>query len=244
MTKMKLALLGAFGLVLSACSTEEPSAPEPINFTSPMAPRQGNADAVAAFEKADAEAMPPKCATLFVGSSTIRFWSSLKQDFPTRTVINRGFGGSTVWEVDAFFDKVVAPYHPKQIVFYAGDNDLAMNPPRTPEQIYDDFLAFMAMKDNALGKTPVWFISVKPSKLRWDMQAQMTELNAKVKALADRRDDLAYIDVVPAMLKPDGTPKDIFREDRLHMTPEGYALWTPVVNKALDAGQKAKAPGC
>jgi lysophospholipase L1-like esterase len=46
------------------------------------------------------------------------------------------------------------------------------------------------------------------------------------------------------MLKPDGTPKDIFREDRLHMTPEGYQLWAPIVNKALDVGQKAKAPGC
>ena len=66
----------------------------------------------------------------------------------------------------------------------------------------------------------------------------------QLRALADRRDDLAYIDVVPAMRKPDGTPKDIFVEDNLHMTPEGYALWTPLVDAALDAGQSAKAPGC
>ena len=46
------------------------------------------------------------------------------------------------------------------------------------------------------------------------------------------------------MLKPDGTPRDIFVEDDLHMTPEGYAIWTPIVNAALDAGQPAKAPGC
>jgi hypothetical protein len=46
------------------------------------------------------------------------------------------------------------------------------------------------------------------------------------------------------MQKPDGTPKDIFVEDNLHMTPEGYALWTPLVDAALDAGQSAKAPGC
>ena len=69
-------------------------------------------------------------------------------------------------------------------------------------------------------------------------------LNAKVKALADTRDDLAYIDIVPAMLKPDGKPKDIFVADDLHMTPEGYTLWTPIVDAALDAGQPAKAPGC
>lgn len=238
----------AAAALLAGCATGDVAPTqvklEPVNFTAPMAPRDGNVQAVAAFEKADKEATPPTCAYLFVGSSTVRFWSSLKEDFPKRTVINRGFGGSTIWEIDALFDRVVAPYHPKAIVFYAGDNDLAMNPPRSPDQVYNDFAAFMAMKDNKLGKTPVWFISVKPSKLRWEMQAQMTEVNKKVKALADKRDDLAYIDIVPAMLKPDGTPKDIFRDDRLHMTPEGYKLWTPIVEKALAEGQKAKAPGC
>lgn len=209
--------------------------------------------AIDAFEAADKTAMPPKCATLFVGSSTIRFWSSLKEDFPDRQVVNRGFGGSTVWEIDDYFSRVVTPYHPRAIVFYAGDNDLADVPARngnpavpghTPDQVYADFVTFMKLKDKALGKTPVWFISVKPSKLRWDIQDKMTAVNAKVKALADKRNDLAYIDIVPAMLKPDGTPKDIFREDRLHMTPDGYALWAPIVEKALAEGQKDKAPGC
>jgi lysophospholipase L1-like esterase len=90
----------------------------------------------------------------------------------------------------------------------------------------------------------VWFISAKPSKLRLDQIPKQAAFNDKVKALADVRDDLAYIDIVPVMMKADGTPKDIFVEDDLHMTPEGYALWTPVVDAALDAGQSAKAPGC
>jgi lysophospholipase L1-like esterase len=236
-------------LALAGCiATPEPDPPQ---TPPPRAP--GFADTITGFETADRTAMPPKCATLFVGSSTIRRWASLKQDFPTRTVINRGFGGSTVWEVDAYFDRIVTPYHPAQIVFYAGDNDLASAPARdgaparigrSPDVVYADFVAFMRMKDKALGSTPVWFIAVKPSKLRWDMQDKMTAVNNKVKALAAKRDDLAYIDIVPVMLKPDGKPKDIFVEDDLHMTPDGYALWAPIVNKALDAGQKAKAPGC
>jgi lysophospholipase L1-like esterase len=243
----------AAALFLAACKTTAPALDiaAPPQTPAPSAPRYETA--IAAFEAADKTAMPPKCAILFVGSSTVRFWDSLKTDFPTRTVINRGFGGSTVWEVDAYFDRVVAPYHPKAIVFYAGDNDLSDTPARegvaahvgrSPDTVYADFAHFMALKDKALGATPVWFISIKPSKLRWDIQDKMTAVNLKVKALADKRDDLAYIDVVPAMLKPDGTPKDIFREDRLHMTPEGYQLWAPIVNKALDVGQKAKAPGC
>jgi lysophospholipase L1-like esterase len=229
-----LALAGV--LVLAACATTGPA---------PVVPQPATLryeEAMATFAAEDQAAMPPKCGFLFVGSSSIRFWRSLKQDFPDRQVINRGFGGSTIAEVNWYFDKTVKPYHPQAIVFYAGENDI--NAGKTPAAAYADFELFMKLKDHALGATPVWFISSKPSKLRLSQIPAQAELNAKVKALADRRDDLAYIDVVAPMLKPDGSPKDIFVEDNLHMTPEGYAIWTPIVDAALDAGQRAKAPGC
>ncbi|RYY97082.1 MAG: hypothetical protein EON61_20665 [Alphaproteobacteria bacterium] len=238
---MKRIITALAVLAVNACATANPALPDLAQTAPPVAPRF--AEAIAAFEASDKTAMPPKCATLFVGASSIRFWKSLKEDFPDRTVINRGFGGSTVWEVDHYFDRVVAPYHPKEIVFYAGENDLWIDK-RTPDEIYADFVQFMRLKDKALGTTPVWYISAKPSKQRFEQFATQVDLNAKVKALADQRDDLAFIDIVPAMLKPDGTPKDIFVADDLHMTPDGYALWTPIVDAALDAGQSAKAPGC
>lgn len=233
-------LLASLAVIASACAATTPL-PDLAQTPSATPPRFD--EAIAAFEAADKESLPSKCATLFVGASSIRFWKSLKEDFPDRTVINRGFGGSTVWEVDHYFDRVVKPYHPKEIVFYAGENDLWIDK-RTPDQIYADFVQFMRLKEKSLGATPVWFISAKPSKQRFEQLPLQSELNAKVKALADQRDDLAYIDIVAAMLKPDGSPKDIFVADNLHMTPEGYAIWTPIVDAALDAGQPAKAPGC
>ena len=244
---MRLLGLAASLGVLAACASTPaaPStapAPADVPVAAPPASAPRFDEAIAAFEAADRLAPPTPCSTLFVGSSSIRFWSSLNQDFPDYPVMNRGFGGSTVWEVNAYFDRVVAPYKPSRIVFYAGENDI--NDGRTPDDVYADFAAFMAKKDKALGQTPVWFISVKPSKLRWAMQDRMTAVNGKVKALADARPDLAFIDVVPAMLGPDGEPKDIFLADRLHMTPEGYALWTPLVRAALAKGQPVKAPGC
>lgn len=238
---MKRLITALAALAASACATANPALPVLQQSAPPVAPRF--AEAIAAFEASDKTALPPKCATLFVGASSIRFWKSLKEDFPDRTVINRGFGGSTVWEVDHYFDRVVAPYHPKEIVFYAGENDLWIDK-RTPDEIYADFVQFMRLKEKALGSTPVWYISVKPSRQRFEQLATQADLNAKVKALADQRDDLAFIDIVSAMLKPDGTPKDIFVADNLHMTPDGYALWTPIVDAALDASQPAKAPGC
>jgi lysophospholipase L1-like esterase len=226
-------------LMLSACATHAPL-PD-LELTSPGAAPAFD-EAIAAFVDADRAAMPPPCATLFVGSSSIRFWRSLKEDFPDRTVINRGFGGSTVWEVVHYFDRVVTPYRPREIVFYAGENDI--NAGRTPDEAYADFVQFMRLKEQKLGATPVWYISAKPSKLRVDQFGQQSALNARIRALAETRDDLAYIDIVAAMLKPDGAPKDIFVADNLHMTPDGYALWTPIVDAALDTGQPMKAPGC
>lgn len=235
---MRLATLLA-ALFLSACATH---APLPDLAQTPPGKAAAFDEAIAAFAEADRAAMPPACATLFVGSSSIRFWRTLAEDFPDRTVINRGFGGSTVWEVVHYFDRVVTPYRPKEIVFYAGENDI--NAGRTLDEAYADFVQFMRLKEKTLGATPVWFISAKPSKLRLDQLPKQAAFNARVKTLADQRDDLAYIDIVPAMMKPDGAPKDIFVEDDLHMTPAGYALWTPIVDAALDAGQAAKAPGC
>jgi lysophospholipase L1-like esterase len=212
----------------------------PVVTPPPSAPRFD--DSIKAFEAADRVAPPPSCATLFVGSSTVRFWTSLAQDFPDYPVINRGYGGSTVWEANAYFDRLVAHYKPSRIVFYAGENDI--NEGRTPDDVYADFANFMAKKDKALGQTPVWFVSIKPAKARWALQDKMSATNDKVKALAEKRPDLAYIDIVPAMLGPDGQPKDVFLADRLHMTPAGYALWAPIVKDALAKGQKVKAPGC
>lgn len=226
-------IAGVMLLALGACASK-PAVPQPEALRYD--------EAMAEFAAADALAMPPACGFLFVGSSSIRFWRTLKEDFPDRAVINRGFGGSTVAEVNWYFDRAVNPYRPQAIVFYAGENDL--NAGKTPQQVLADFELFMRLKDDTLGQTPVWYIAAKPSKLRLSQLPAQSDLNARIKALADRRGDLAYIDIVSAMLKPDGAPKDIFVEDNLHMTPEGYALWTPIVDAALDAGQAAKAPGC
>ncbi|MBI1339294.1 hypothetical protein GC169_03660 [bacterium] len=226
------AALLASALLLAACAT----APHP-----PAGPGRFD-QAIEAFETSDAAAQPAPCAVLFVGSSSIRFWRTLDRDFPDRRVINRGFGGSTIADVNQYFDRVVARYQPSAIVFYAGENDLFAG--RAPADVEDDFRTFMSLKRRALGSTPVWYISAKPSKARFAQFAEQSDLNARIRKLADRRSDLAYIDIVPAMLRTDGLPKEIFVEDDLHMNADGYALWTPIVEAALREGQRSKAPRC
>lgn len=193
------------------------------------------------FVQGDRARPPATCQVLFVGSSSFVKWQDLATDMAPAPVINRGFGGSHIEHVNRWFDQIVAPYRPRAIVFYAGENDLDAGKPVA--QVVADFDAFMARKSQALGNTPVYFISLKPSKLRFSELALQRQVNDAIRARAARRADLHYIDVVPDMLK-DGKPKDIFGPDDLHMNREGYLIWRRIVRAALLPNTDAEAKTC
>src|SRR4051812_29001583 len=98
---------------------------------------------ISAFEKADRTNPPPKHPILFVGSSSIRLWKSLSEDFKGYPVLNRGFGGSQISDSTAFSEHIVTRYEPSLVFLYAGDNDVAAG--HTAEQILRDFKEFVAV---------------------------------------------------------------------------------------------------
>jgi len=196
---------------------------------------------MARFAQMDRAFPPQMCETVMTGSSSVRFWSTAHTDLAPLNIINRGFGGSQIADVNFHFNTVIAPYKPRRIVFYAGDNDI--NAGKSPGEVFADFEKFMALKTASLGETPVYVIAVKPSKARLDQLPQQNEVNARFKAMADARADLVYIDVVTPMM--DGAvPRDIFVADDLHMTPAGYVIWTRAVRPVLTAPAPTRAPGC
>lgn len=197
---------------------------------------------VAKFVEADRVAPPAPCQVLFVGSSSIVKWKeTLAADMAPMPVINRGFGGSHIEYVNRWFDQIVAPYRPRAIVFYAGENDLDAG--KSADRVVADFDEFMKRKSEALGKTPVYVISLKPSKLRFSQFALQSQVNTAIRERAARRSDLHYIDVVSPMLE-NGKPKDIFVSDGLHMNAAGYRIWTRVVREALLPNTEAEARKC
>ena len=187
-------------------------------------------DEILRFAEMDRESPPPACPVLFVGSSSIRLWSTLKEDMAPLPVLNRGFGGSTISQSNRYFDRIVAPYRPRAIVFYAGENDLDGG--QSPGVTASEFARFMEMKRDRLGAIPVFYISAKPSKARFSQLDRQTQLNAAIRQIAASSKDLTFIDVVTPMLR-DGQPKDLYVDDGLHMNPAGYAIWRGLVRDAL-----------
>lgn len=186
---------------------------------------------IAAFEKWDHQNAVPENCILFVGSSTIRLWQTADA-FPDLPVVNRGFGGSTIPDVNHFADRIVFKYKPRTIVFYAGDNDIAAG--HSPDKVFKNFEAFAQSVHERLPNTKLIYLAIKPSPSRWKMWPKSQAVNARVQELIKKNDHDLYVDVATPMLGSDGQPrKEIFRDDVLHMNPKGYEIWNKVLASIL-----------
>ena len=200
------------------------------------------ANEIRAFEQADAKAPPPKDAVLFIGSSSIRLWKTLHEDFPSLKVINRGFGGSQVEHSLRYADKIVLPYRPKLIVFYAGDNDLALG--KTPNRVAEDFRAFAAKVRGALPETKILYVSIRPSVARWHLHGRQWLANRMIREFADADPTAEYVDVVPTLLDPEGRPRaDYLVADKLHLNADGYRAWTAAIRPHVERAVERTGAG-
>src|SRR4051812_19583813 len=85
-TLLGLLRLWSWPAAANAQATAEKPAAKALNTS----PERWEKD-IRAFEKADRTSPQPRGAILFIGASSVRRWSTLAQDFPEYTVINRGF---------------------------------------------------------------------------------------------------------------------------------------------------------
>jgi len=216
----------AFLSPLSSQAGPDAKPAETAAYLSAQARWRGELDAFAA---ADRERLPAPGGVLFVGSSTIRMWSRLADDFRQQpVVINRGFGGSTMADCSLFAAELVVRYQPRLVLVYAGDNDLAEG--RTPLQVLESFAQFAGTVRAALPDTRIAYISVKPSPSREKLLPGVRETNHIIEAYLQRLPNSDYIDVYTPMLGADGRPRaELFRGDQLHLNDEGYRLWQSVI---------------
>lgn len=178
---------------------------------------------IAAYEASDRTNPPPKHGLLFTGSSTIRKWTTLAQDFPNQPVINRGVGGSEVVDITHFADRIVFPYEPSMIFFRSGGNDIANG--KSPEQVFADFKEFVATVRAKLPKMDIVFIAWNPTPLRWAQHDKEATYNKLVRDYTGHAPHLAYCDASEFVLDKEGKPRpELFEADRLHFNAEGYKL--------------------
>ncbi|MCW5582000.1 MAG: hypothetical protein KIS72_11725 [Luteimonas sp.] len=176
----------------------------------------------------DAASLPSARPVLFTGSSSVRLWETLTTDFPGVPVLNRGFGGSQVRDATWHLGLVALRYRPRQVLVYAGDNDIDAG--RTPEQVLADVRALVAALRAELPDVLVGYLAIKPSPSRVEQLGRQQAANALVREWAATQEGVDFIDVATPMLDATGQPRaGLFLDDRLHLNADGYALWRGIV---------------
>jgi lysophospholipase L1-like esterase len=227
-------LLYLFTCLLVACNTN--SKPDTTTAATPPFWKD-----IQNFKKQDSIHFPPKHAILLIGSSSFTKWTDVQAYFPGYTIINRGFGGSTLLDQIRYANDIIFPYDPKQIVIYCGENDLASSDSVTGQMVFDRFKElYQLIREKT--KAPIAFISLKPSPSRRHLFPKMDAanqlilefINIQKSAYDSTPIDIEFIDVHQKMLNGSGQPMpEIFLDDSLHMNAKGYAIWQKEIQPYL-----------
>jgi lysophospholipase L1-like esterase len=228
----------------SAVGTElSASIPRPIDYCAaaqalsshswPTKPERWTSS-IAAFERAARASPPAPGGIVFVGSSTIRLWAPrLKQDFRGLNVIGRGFGGSALPDSTYFAKRIIAPYKPRQIVLFAGSNDIAAK--RTAKDVAEDFRHFVNVVRCLLPATRISFLEITSCPSRWAQRAEVVAANALIRQLCETGNNTDFIPARSEFLYPDGSGarEQLFAKDRLHLNAAGYDILARLVRPWL-----------
>lgn len=224
---------GAIGLLAGLAFSAEPVATGTAGKPDINAAKTNRWEGeVLAFEQRDRTNPPPRNAILFAGSSSIRLWRDLEKSFAPAPVFGRGLGGSQMADLLFYADRMIVAYAPKQVLVYEGDNDLQGG--KAPEKILAEFKELARRVHAKLPATRIAFIAIKPSRARWNLLDKIKATNALVADFARTDARLEYIDVFSPMLDAKGVlHEEFFANDGLHLNPQGYALWTKVIEPRL-----------
>ena len=183
-------------------------------------------DDIQSFKRQDSISFPGINKILFVGSSSFTKWTDVQNYFPDYPIINRGFGGSSLPDVIRYSEDVIFKYHPKQIIIYCGENDIAASDTVSGKMVFERFKQLFTEIRNQLPGISIVYISMKPSPSRWDTKERMISGNERIKKYLKKQQHTKFISVWEKMLGADGKPiPGIFIKDKLHMNAKGYAIW-------------------
>ncbi len=186
------------------------------------------------FQKQDSISFPAANQILFVGSSSFTLWKDVRDYFPGKPIINRGFGGSSLPDVIRYANDIILPYKPKQVVIYCGENDFAGDETLMPAKVAERFYELFAIIRAKYKKVPIAYVSMKPSPSRMHLMAKFNVANQMIRMFLEKKKRTEYIDTYNAMLDGNGRPfSHIFLKDSLHMNAEGYKIWQKKIAPVL-----------
>ncbi len=224
-----LSLPAAFALEPATSANPAPPSNPPLSPAPTLRPNPARfANEIEAFNRQE----PEKGGIVFTGSSSIRLWPHLKEDFPGLPVTNRGFGGCVSNDMIVYFDSIVTRHEPKVLVTYCGSNDIQEH--LTVDEAFADYTKFLGIAHDRFPATRIILTSVKIAPKRATHIPRIHEFNRRLEAWVTGKDWVRYVDCTSYLADASDQPIiSYYGPDNLHLSPAGYAKWQAILDPIL-----------
>jgi glycerophosphoryl diester phosphodiesterase len=190
---------------------------------------------IQAFEQLDRSTEYPGDAVLFAGSSSIRLWTNLEQDMAPYPVIQRGYGGAKLSDFAVYADRIFDPHPCRAIVIFIANDITGSADDKTPEEVAGLFNSVLKSIRSGHRDTPVFWIEVTPTPLRWKVWPEIRKANDLIRVNCEKGKNTYFINTANSFLDGNGNPDpSFFLSDRLHLTKKGYEVWTKIIKQELN----------
>jgi lysophospholipase L1-like esterase len=190
---------------------------------------------IAAFEQLDKTEKYADNSILFVGSSSFRLWSTLKEDAAPYPVIQRGFGGSRTPDVVFYLKRIVYPHQFSAVAIFVA-NDITGSPnDLTPKETQKNYREMVKIVRAKYKQQPIFIIEITPSQSRWKYWPMIQQTNALLKELCAKQKNLYFIETAQNFLNEKSEPRnELFRDDHLHLNRDGYLIWGKLIKAEIE----------
>ena len=189
---------------------------------------------IAAFDSLNEVETHRPGSVIFLGSSYIRMWKNIRTDLGQPNVIHRGFGGCNMSDVAYYIKRIVYPHQPKAIFIYVGNDIVAGERDKSPEQVLELFKFTVKTIREKFPSIPVTWLQISPSEKRWTAWDRISEANEMIRQYCISQPNLHYISFAEHFLGTDGTPlKSLYLPDKLHYNEEGYKVWGKAIRSEV-----------
>lgn len=173
---------------------------------------------------------------IFLGNS-ITDGGNFEELFGREDVKNRGIRSDAIPGVLKRLDQVTKG-HPRKIFLLIGINDVSHG--LTVTQLAERYENLVKEIQKRSPQTKLYLQSVMPInnsfkvyKSLTDKEQTVVDFNKQIKRIAGEN-GLTYIDLWPVLADSQGNMKKNLTNDGLHLTGEGYRIWTDLLRPYLD----------
>jgi lysophospholipase L1-like esterase len=185
------------------------------------------------------QAPPAPGGIICIGSSHMELWKTVAEDLAPLTVHNYGVGGSRMPQAaDLFIDNLVIAFKPRAVILYEGSNDISAG--SQPEAVLASFQKLHGKLHAALPETRLYVLGLVPSPgKRFEKIDDIRKTDELLRKECETQSWMKFLDTTTPLIGADGKPRaECFIPGNIHMTPEGYKVWTRVVAPVVVGAEK------